>query len=87
MCSKMCCVLCVYFPFPFTCVFPSCLACYPRYFRSSLDHWSTFLGMIFALNYPAAKHWMSVVESLPPARCVAVKAAAAVPVIGLLWWW
>jgi hypothetical protein len=22
------------------------------YFRSSLDHWSTFLGMIFALNYP-----------------------------------
>ena len=22
------------------------------YFRTSLDHWSSYLGMIFALNYP-----------------------------------
>jgi hypothetical protein len=43
--------------------------------------------MIFALNYPAAKHWMLVVESLPPSRCAAVKAAAAIPIISLLWWW
>ena len=57
------------------------------YFRSSLDHWSTFLGMVFALNYPAAKQWMLVVESLPPQRMWAVKGAAAVPIVGMLWWW
>ena len=27
------------------------------YFRSSLDHWSTFLGMIFALNFPVAEQF------------------------------
>ena len=27
------------------------------YFRTSLDHWSTFLGMIFALNYPIAEQY------------------------------
>jgi hypothetical protein len=43
--------------------------------------------MIFALNYPAAKQWMNVVEALPPQKCVAVKTAATLPVVGLLWWW
>ena len=43
--------------------------------------------MIFALNYPAAKHWMLAVESLPPQRMWAVKAAAAAPIVGLLYWW
>ena len=32
------------------------------YFRSSLDHWSTFLGMIFALNYPLMALWFSKVD-------------------------
>lgn len=27
------------------------------YFRTSLDHWSSFLGMIFALNYPLAEQY------------------------------
>ncbi len=43
--------------------------------------------MIFALNYPAAKHWMEVVEQLPPARGAAVKSLAAAPICGLLYWW
>lgn len=30
---------------------------YEWYFRTSLDHWSTFLGMIFALNYPMAEQY------------------------------
>ncbi|CAM9997888.1 unnamed protein product, partial [Phaeothamnion confervicola] len=31
------------------------------YFRSSLDHWSTFLGMIYALNFPLSALWMKKV--------------------------
>mmetsp|Transcript_54638 Transcript_54638/g.70250 ORF Transcript_54638/g.70250 Transcript_54638/m.70250 type:complete len:694 (+) Transcript_54638:39-2120(+) len=57
------------------------------YFRSSLDHWSTFLGMIFALNYPAAKHWMLVVEGLPAHQSGLIKTAATLPILGALYWW
>lgn len=32
------------------------------YFRTSLDHWSTFLGIIFALNYPATSLWLKKIE-------------------------
>lgn len=32
------------------------------YFRTSLDHWSTFLGIIFALNYPATVLWVKNIE-------------------------
>lgn len=32
---------------------------YEWYFRTSLDHWSTFLGMIFALNYPMAEQYFA----------------------------
>lgn len=48
------------------------------YFRSSLDHWSTFLGMIFALNYPATSLWVKKVEAMPPARQWLIKGFAAV---------
>ena len=34
---------------------------YEWYFRSSLDHWSTFLGMIFALNFPPMLKWFEKV--------------------------
>jgi hypothetical protein len=27
------------------------------YFRTSLDHWSTYFGMIFALNFPLAEQF------------------------------
>lgn len=33
------------------------------YFRSSLDHWSTYLGMIFALNFPITSLWFRKVEA------------------------
>ncbi len=32
------------------------------YFRTSLDHWSTFLGIIFALNYPTISKWKNKLE-------------------------
>ena len=47
------------------------------YFRSSLDHWSTLWGMIFALNYPVASMWLTKVETLPWVRSIAVKTLVA----------
>ena len=35
------------------------------YFRSSLDHWSTFLGMIFALNFPISSLFYRKLEAQP----------------------
>lgn len=35
------------------------------YFRSSLDHWSTFLGMVFALNFPITSLFFRKLESQP----------------------
>eukprot|EP01033_Poteriospumella_lacustris_P007518 gene7518-5404_t len=36
---------------------------YEYYFRTSLDHYSTFLGMIFALNYPLAEQYFTTLET------------------------
>jgi len=57
------------------------------YFRSTLDHWSTFLGMIFALNYPVAAEWLSVVEKLPLRRQWIVKGVSALLLMGPFVWW
>lgn len=35
------------------------------YFRTSLDHWSSFLGMIFALNFPLAEQYFSKAKGFP----------------------
>lgn len=35
------------------------------YFRTSLDHWSSFLGMIFALNFPLAEQYFSKAKGWP----------------------
>jgi len=35
------------------------------YFRTTLDHWSTFLGMLFALNYPITSLWYRKLEAQP----------------------
>lgn len=35
------------------------------YFRSSLDHWSTYFGMIFALNFPIAEQLFKVGQGYP----------------------
>lgn len=32
------------------------------HFRSGLDHWSSFFGMIFALNFPMYQGWLKKVE-------------------------
>jgi hypothetical protein len=47
------------------------------YFRSSLDHWSTFLGMVFALNFPITSLFFRKVEALPLLQHVAAKGAVA----------
>jgi len=57
------------------------------YFRSSLDHWSTFLGMIFALNFPAATQWLTVVEGLPQRRQLLVKCTSAFLLVCPFAWW
>ena len=57
------------------------------YFRSTLDHWSTFLGMIFALNYPVASLWLKTVEELPPKRQWMVKGLSMIGVcLPMVWW-
>lgn len=33
------------------------------YFRSSLDHWSALLGMVFAVNYPITVLWFRKIEA------------------------
>ena len=35
------------------------------YFRTSLDHWSAFLGMIFALNFPISEQFFSKAKGWP----------------------
>ncbi|CAN0020669.1 unnamed protein product, partial [Choristocarpus tenellus] len=57
------------------------------YFRTSLDHWSTFLGMIFALNYPAVALWVKRVESMSPLRQWTIKGAVSVVLVSATVWW
>lgn len=57
------------------------------YFRTSLDHWSTFLGMIFALNYPSTALWVRKVESLPRGRQWLIKGSASAALLGASVWW
>jgi len=59
-----------------------------RYFRTSLDHWATFLGMVFAVNYPAMGLWFEKVEaSRNVLRLWVVKGFVAVVLAGIGWWW
>jgi N-acetylneuraminate 9-O-acetyltransferase len=50
------------------------------YFRSSLDHWSTFYGMIFALNFPLAEQYFKVASGWS-------LAIASVALLALSVWW
>lgn len=50
------------------------------YFRTSLDHWSTFLGMIFALNFPLAEQFFTKAKGLP-------LVCASMLMGGLALWW
>jgi hypothetical protein len=49
-----------------------------RYFRTSLDHWSTMLGMVFALNFPMATKWLAKVEDLPRPQQILAKTVVGV---------
>ena len=57
------------------------------YFRSSLDHWSTFLGMIFALNFPITSYFIRAVEAQPLLYHVGVKAAMGIIFLSATYAW
>ena len=53
------------------------------YFRTSLDHWSSYLGMIFALNFPLIEQYYKIATvggSGPLYVCAAIMLAL------VLWW-
>jgi N-acetylneuraminate 9-O-acetyltransferase len=50
------------------------------YFRTSLDHWSSFLGMIFAINFPLAEQYFHKAKGGP------LLFAAVVMAIASTWW-
>jgi hypothetical protein len=51
------------------------------YFRTSLDHWSAYLGMIFAANYPLAEQYFKRATGYPLYVCGLLMAVATV------WWY
>lgn len=57
------------------------------YFRSSLDHWSTFLGMVFALNFPITSLFFRKLEAQPLKWQVAAKGTMSIFFLGMLHWW
>jgi hypothetical protein len=48
------------------------------HFRTALDHWSAFFGMIFALTFPASALWFKKVEALPTGRQWLIKSTVGV---------
>merc|ERR1719223_931832 len=50
------------------------------YFRTSLDHYSSLLGMVFALNFPLAEQYFLKAKGYPLYVASAMMAAAAI------WW-
>lgn len=50
------------------------------YFRTSLDHWSSYLGMIFALNFPLAEQFFVKAKGFP-----LVVAACLMGVLTVYW--
>lgn len=57
------------------------------YFRSSLDHWSTFLGMIFALNFPITSLFYRKLEAQPLIWHVLAKGIVGVAFLIALYIW
>lgn len=57
------------------------------YFRTTLDHWSTFLGMVFALNYPIISLFFRKLEAQSfRAECLG-KGAVGAAILGCLYVW
>lgn len=57
------------------------------YFRSYLDHWSTFLGMVFALNFPIVSLWYRKLEARSVRRQWLGKLAVAVGMLSAMYMW
>lgn len=57
------------------------------YFRSSLDHWSTYLGMIFALNFPVTSLFFRKLEAQRLVSHVLAKGAVGVALFGVFYAW
>ena len=57
------------------------------YFRTTLDHWSTFLGMLFALNYPITSLWYRKLEAQPPHKEWLGKGIVGVVLLGAFVAW
>ena len=57
------------------------------YFRSTLDHWSTFLGMIFALNFPITSLLYRKLEAQPWYYEWPAKVTISVALLCATHWW
>lgn len=57
------------------------------YFRSSLDHWSTFLGMVFALNFPITSLFFRKLEAMPIFQHVFAKGLMGATLLAALLFW
>jgi hypothetical protein len=57
------------------------------YFRSSLDHWSTFMGMTFALNFPIVSLFFRRLEAEPFWKHALAKALTGIAFAGATVWW
>lgn len=57
------------------------------YFRSSLDHWSTYMGMIFALNFPITSLFYRKLESLPPVQHYLAKGMTGAALFAVFYFW
>jgi hypothetical protein len=57
------------------------------YFRSSLDHWSTYLGMIFALNYPITSLFYRKLEQRPLVWEILTKGIVGAALVGASYVW
>mmetsp|Transcript_42104 Transcript_42104/g.131836 ORF Transcript_42104/g.131836 Transcript_42104/m.131836 type:complete len:614 (-) Transcript_42104:1776-3617(-) len=60
---------------------------YEWYFRTSLDHYSTILGMVFALNYPVTKAFFDSSGALPAPQKAAVIGVGNAGALGVLAFW
>mmetsp|Transcript_26366 Transcript_26366/g.72453 ORF Transcript_26366/g.72453 Transcript_26366/m.72453 type:complete len:1010 (-) Transcript_26366:383-3412(-) len=57
------------------------------YFRSSLDHWSTYMGMIFALNFPITSLFYRKLEAMPLRKQIAAKGLMGVALFIAFYLW
>ena len=57
------------------------------YFRTTLDHWSTFFGMVFALNYPITSLWYRKLEAQPPHKEWLGKGIVGIVILGAFVAW